>query len=598
VFAPISAILGLLFFASTLPNGIRVGDLPERQDSVEIVAGYASGGLTGFESTAAADAFLRTVYAAGGSIQFLNELDRTAMRIVIPAWAAVPVFDEIPSLFKDVPGGDKEATPGSATPLDFRGKVESEIRDALLGAAFSEADYATGDAFMLSSTAPPKSSVDALAAIPKRGSPGKSQEQGARLAAERTLRFKSDLPTGAVIFAAPAPSVYYKQWFLLLVLDRLIHRSVPLQLKTSLPLNVRAYYYRIELTLAAGQFPEPAEENLLQDLQRLQFTPANANDLSAARRDALAYLDSKDVREWFASQGISEHRDEGAQWINAVTADDLRAAVRDLLIMNHVVATWAPKPKETSVSVESLTSASPSAPQPSPSGSGKQAQSAQTEGRTVIFPAHTDAPTSTAVPDRLPSGVSLVSSTAYAVFVSAVALTRFDHEPTADDMNDFSKYRAERILVLVPTSSLAQAREVWSNFKGSNSGPTRVPKGKVSTGDLPALFVLKTILDLKLIDSGWWRDVELRIDATEGAELQIAAGEEKRAEILGWIKSIEMTSLSDEYFAWVREVAIHHFKTAMPDLQALTWERDPQGSVADLSSISSGLLQDAARLYF
>ena len=338
MFAPISAIFGLLFFASTLPNGIRVGDLPERQGSVEIVAGYASGGLTGFESTSAADALLRTVYAAGGGIQFLNELDRTAMRIVIPSWAAAPVFDEIPSLFKDVPSGDKEATSGSATPLDFRGKVESEIRDALLGAAFSEADYATGDAFVLSSTAPPKSSVDALAAIPKRGSPGKSQEQGARLAAERTLRFKSDLPTGAVIFAAPAPSVYYKQWFLLLVLDRLIHRSVPLQLKTYLPLNVRAYYYRIELSVAAGQFPEPAEENLLQDLQRLQFTHANANDLTAARRDALAYLDSKDVREWFASQGLSEHRDEGVQWVGAVTADDLRAAVRDLLIMNHVMA--------------------------------------------------------------------------------------------------------------------------------------------------------------------------------------------------------------------------------------------------------------------
>jgi len=382
------------------------------------------------------------------------------------------------------------------------------------------------------------------------------------------------------------------------MLDRLIHRSVPLQLKTSLPLNVRAYYYRIELPLAAGQFPEPAEENLLQDLQRLQFSPAKANDLSAARQEALAYLDSKDVREWFASQGISERRDEGAQWVGAVTADDLRAAVRDLLIMNHVVASWAPKPKDTSVSVQPLTSASPSVPQPSPSGRGKEAQSSQIEGRIVAFPAHTDASTSTAAPERLPSGVSLVSSTTYAVFVSGGGLTRFDHEPTADDLKDFSKYRAERILVLAPMPSLAQAREVWSIFKGSNSGPTRAPKGKVSTGDLPALFVLKTILDLKLIDSGWSRDAQLRIDATEGAELQIAAGEEKRAQILGWIKSIGMTSSSDKYLAWVREVAIHHFKTAMPDLQALTWERDPQGAVADLSSVSSSLLQDVARLYF
>jgi len=182
--------------------------------------------------------------------------------------------------------------------------------------------------------------------------------------------------------------------------------------------------------------------------------------------------------------------------------------------------------------------------------------------------------------------------------VSGGGLTGLDHEPTADDLKDFSKYRAERILVLAPAPSLAQAREVWSNFKGSNSGPTRVPKGKVSTADLPALFVLKTILDLKLIDSGWWRDAELRIDVNEGAELQIAAGEENRAQIFGWIKSIGTTPLSDKYFAWAREVAIHRLKTTIPDLQALTWERDPQGSVADLSSISSGLLQDVARLYF
>jgi hypothetical protein len=598
VFAPISAIFGLLFFASTLPNGVRVGELPERQDSVEIVAGYASGGLTDFESTSAADAFLRTVYAVGGTIQFLNELDRTAMRIVVPTWAAAPVFDEIPSLFKEVPSGEKGADPSSPAPLDFRGKVESEIRDALLGATFSEADYATGDAFVLSSTAPPKSSLDALAAIPKRGSPGKTQEQGARLVAERTLRFKSDLPSGAVIFAAPAPSVYYREWFLLLVLDRLIHRSVPLQLKTALSLNLRPYYYRIELPLAPGQFPEPAEENLLQELQRLQFTPAKANDLSAVRQEALTYLDSRDVREWFASQGISERRDEGVQWISAITADDLRAAVRDLLIMNRVVASWAPKPKETSVSVEPLASVSQSAPQPTPSGRGKGAESAKIEGRIVAFPTHTDPPMSTAVPDRLPSGVSLVSSTTNAVFVSGEALTRFDHEPTADDVKEFSKYRAERILVLAPASSLSRAREVWSNFKGNSSGPTGAPKGKVSTGDLPVLFVLKTILDLKLIDSGWWREAELRIDATDGAGLQIAAGEEKRAQILGWVKSIGMTSLSDKYFAWAREVAIHHFKTTMPDLQALTWERDPQGSVVDLSTISSGLLQDVARLYF
>ena len=53
----------------------------------------------------------------------------------------------------------------------------------------------------------------------------KTDDQISRLAAERTLHFKSDNAEGGVVFAAPLPGVYYKQWFLLTLLDRLIHRA-------------------------------------------------------------------------------------------------------------------------------------------------------------------------------------------------------------------------------------------------------------------------------------------------------------------------------------------------------------------------------------
>ena len=132
-----------------------------------------------------------------------------------------------------------------------------------------------------------------------------------------------------MIFASPVPSVYYKEWYLVLFLDRVIHRSLPRTLKTTLPLTVRPYYYRIELSIPAGQFPEPAEEDLLQEIQRLQFTPANPRDLLAARQETLAYMDSKDVREWFASHDISDRREEGARWLQSMTPDDLRGAARD-----------------------------------------------------------------------------------------------------------------------------------------------------------------------------------------------------------------------------------------------------------------------------
>lgn len=598
MFAPISAILGLFVFASTLPNGIRVDSLPASPDSVEIVAGYASGGLAGFASTAAARALLLDAYAAGGDIQFINEMDRTALRITAPSWAAPLLFPHLAPLFKEPPEGAMAADTAASSAQDFRAKVEEEIREALLGASVDETDYATSDAFILSSIPPPNSLLEALTAIPRRGSANHPQDQGSRLVAERTLRFKSDLPTGAVIFAAPAPTVYYKQWYLLLLLDKLIHRIVPLPVQTSLPLNVRTYYYRIELPLNAGQFPEPAEENLLQELQRLQFTPAGSKDLAAAKQDAIAYLDSKDVREWFASHGIGDRGDEGVQWIGAMTSDDMRAAARDLLLMNRVVATWSPKPRETSISVEPLSGTSRQ-----PAGTARRANQTEKPNQDVQvaiagFPPHKDPQTSTSVPERLASGVSIVPSDVYAVFVAGGTLTRFDHDPTPDDMKAAATFRAERILVLAPQASLDAARQIWSGFRGNAGGPTGVPKGKVSTGDLPGLFVLKTMLDLKVIESGWWRDVQLRIDASGGSSLEITADDAKRAQILDWIKTIAMNLPSDKYFNWVREVAIHRFRIAMPDLQALTWERDPQGMILDFSGVSSGLLQDVARIYF
>jgi len=144
VFAPISAIFSLLFFASALPNGIRLVELPVGPDSIEIVAGYTSGGLTGFVSTEGARSLLRDAYAAGATIDSINEVDRTALRITAPKWALPMLTDRLPDLFRDV-----GAAPSSPSPVDFREKVEEEIRSALLGVGTQPAAYLTDDAFIL-----------------------------------------------------------------------------------------------------------------------------------------------------------------------------------------------------------------------------------------------------------------------------------------------------------------------------------------------------------------------------------------------------------------------------------------------------------------
>src|SRR5262249_19228744 len=126
-----------------------------------------------------------------------------------------------------------------------------------------------------------------------------------------------------------------------------------------------------------------------------------------------------------------------------------------------------------------------------------------------------------------------------------------------------------------------------------------VPKGKISSGDLSALFVLKTLLDLRLIEAGWWKKAEIRIDATDGSSLQIRAdSEETREQIVAWIKSIAGAAPSENYFTWAREIAMHHFDAVRVDLQALTWERDPQGTIQPLETVNLKHVEDIAGIYF
>ena len=597
MFGPISTIFGILLSSATLPNGIRLIELPPKTDSVEIIAGYEEPGLALLASTNAARALIFNAFAAGGNIQMVSEQDRTALRLTIPQWA-LPTFMEgqLSAFFKDPPRETEKAERPDPPLPDFRAQVAEEIRSALLGPDRHSEEYRTADAFLAITAPIPETLRDALNAIPKRGSVDRSENEISRLPAERTLRFKSDLTTGAVIFAAPVPSVYYKQWFLILLLDRILHKAIPAPFETSFVPSLRPHYYRLEIAIAQGQFPEPAENNLLQELQRLQLT-LDPRFLSAARQETLAYLGNGQIREWFASRGIPERLEEGIQWVQSATNDELRAAVRDLLLMNRVIATWPPKPKQTTVLVENLNEVGQARPSPG----APKARRPLPEGEASSmepFPPHKDPPQDVDVAQRLASGVSLVASNINGVFVSGATLTRYDHEPDAETVKSFEKYRADRILVLALPGAIDRAREIWSRFKGADSGETGVSKGSISSGDLPAVYVLKTMLELKVIQAGWWHEVELRIDASEGSTLQIHADAEQRQRILEWIKDIAAHPPSDKDFAWMREVAVHGFTAVRSDIQALTWERDPQGTIQDIGTILPKFVQDVAQAYF
>jgi hypothetical protein len=80
--------------------------------------------------------------------------------------------------------------------------------------------------------------------------------------------------------------------------------------------------------------------------------------------------------------------------------------------------------------------------------------------------------------------------------------------------------------------------------------------------------------------------------------LQIRADEPKRQQILQWIKDIAAHAPAEKDFTWMREVAIHRFDAVRPDIQALTWERDPQGTIQEIQTIVPRFVQDVAQVYF
>jgi hypothetical protein len=124
-----------------------------------------------------------------------------------------------------------------------------------------------------------------------------------------------------------------------------------------------------------------------------------------------------------------------------------------------------------------------------------------------------------------------------------------------------------------------------------------VVTGKIPGPHLPSLLVLKMLLDRQLIEAGMWNDVQLDIRAAEGSTLTLHGSETDRARVLRWIQDIASRPIPDEDLDWAREAAIHHLSDFLPDLQSLTWEWTPDGTIFDFHFIPTALIKDAARMY-
>ncbi len=616
MFAQICVFLSALIAGDvTLANGIRFVDLPARTDSFEMILGYqvengplASMGSEFLLLTPSARAIALATYGAGGQVELLLDQNRTGIRISGPLWLKPLIERETVKFFSETPEQNPKLIERVVVdarfgkPPDFRRSVENELRAAVLGGLesasnnssvgadqfieFFRNNYGVDHAFVLSSTP-----LAGLEEIPARKSVRGNSGQAVKAAAKREFRYKPDLPVGAVIFESPTPAVYYEGWYAALFLDRLIRRTVP-NVSTSLAPSIESGYYQLEVPVPQGQFDDVVEGRFIEDLDRLQSTYVKTEIFEAARADAIQYLESA-VALWFRSLGIDDRRLEGIERLRAFAPDDIRAAMRDVL-MDHVVASWSPKPRQTTIEVEAL-----DAPKPQLDVVARPELPELNPVPIPVFPTHSHEIPAETAPERLASGVTVASSSNYAVFVAPTELKVFDREPTTEDLKNYAAFRPQRILVMAPPNELARIKDLWSSFTGNPRDTEAVASiGSVANVDLPALMILKMALDRRLLEFGLWDDIQVEIKAGEGSQLTIHGSDEGRQRVSSWIKELAQQGLTDDEFAWAREAAIHHLAKMLPDLQSLFWQRDKVAPFPNVQAVTAMDVQEAARIYF
>ena len=618
---------------------MRIYEFSRGTDStnvVEVTAGYRTGGLREIPGagglTEIVAAFLKSTpsvraieiaaYGAGGTVEYFSDTDRTGIRLKIPNWARSMVERSVAEFLSETPQKNPELVDRALQEVrlrlpsdaDVRAGVETRLRAALLG-SYAQADlssvsretvnefftkyYGTNRAFSVTNSAP----LESLLTVDRRVSEDplpKTEGFLGNAIRGQLPRVPSDLDEGAVILVVPTPSIYYRNWYAFLMLDCLIRETVPSNAKTELLPSLEPYFYRMEVPVPSGQLSESVEAALRADLNQMQYVRSSNASLEVARKNAIQFLDSERIQEWFVSLGVSARRTEGIEWVRSFSADDMRAAARDLVESDPVVASWSPRVRALKLQTEYLSDVAARIARSSTEAPARLVPLKSVE--VIPFPAHTDPAFAAKKPVRLVSGVSIVASTSYAVFVgpgSPNSLTFYAQEPSSDLLQtSYGAYRPARILVMAPADSLERLTQQWSTFKGNPSdGTAMVVAGKIPGPHLPALLVMKMLLDRRLIEAGMWNDIQLEIRASEGSTLTIHGNDTDRAHVLSWIEDIASRPVPEEDLEWAREAASHHLADFLPDLQSLIWEWTPDDTIFDFHLIPAALIKDAARMY-
>lgn len=643
-----------------LGNGLRVIYLPRvnsppgRDGRTEIAFGYTAGARNeqGYPrgvaqlvqaylaNSVTARSVALAVHLAGGSFEFLQERDLVGMRVAVPSGLVAIVLDQIAAYFNDA-RLDLETLEYArslilehalGTPSDEATRFGREVDSTLLGdhpyvwsksadpgeidrlqiddlQQYFEDNFGTDRAYVILPETIPAAALETLSAVEPRvsiTSPGSVPVLGAE---EIALEFPSQ-SQGGVILATRVPSVHFEAWFHSLVIDRFLRQAVGPEAGFEFGFSVDSSMHRIEIPVEIPLFSEDVRDSVLNTIRQLPFQIPEPERLQVAVEDAIEFLGQRPVLKWFAAQGLWEALREGWNAIRNLTPDSFRSAARDFDSARRVVATWPPRIEQPQVRVENLSEDSPLSVEVPP-----EIRRAPGEVPVPPFDEVSVREGSPIRVDRLVSGITLAEDSRHAIFVAGRfestltggealrgtngALWSFPNAPDREVWDQLSEVRPDRILFFFPASELTSARGRFRDWTSGRLDSTpSLSVGPVSTGDLPSLVVLKTWLDTKLIEAGWWGQVGLDIVGTEGSRLLIEADPGREEQIRAWISDVAMEGLSDDEFLRVRSAAGGYFDSIRRELHILLWQRDPRGMIRPPSSVTQSRLRDVARIYF
>jgi hypothetical protein len=360
-------------------------------------------------------------------------------------------------------------------------------------------------------------------------------------------------------------------------------------------------------------YSEDVRDEWLGRFQRLVLEPLSQAELDSVRNEVLDWLIDPARLEWFAAHDMWEGLRLGWEAIANLTPDRLRSHALVFAGARRVVAIWSPAFDELAAEVEDL-----GADRDEPEDAAAESAVRPAPGNVTV-PAPGGPMLDELRPvrlERLDSGITLAESDGYHVFISGEfggslpggevlksgengTLWVLPSPPDAAVFEELEAVRPDRILLFYPSQDLPDARSRFQSWIGGRSDVSpSLSVGDVATADIPGLIVLRSWLETKLIEAGWWSLVGLRIDGLEGSRLVIDADPQREAYVRDWIAQVTGAGITESDFVRVRDAAAGYYQRIRRDLQIILWQRAPEGTILPPASFPPARLQHIAEAHF